>query len=135
MTALTMSRLSALAALSCLAIVPARGEAQTGSIAARGAAATVTSATGTQLFAAATLPDFGGMADSAVTGIAVPSVLSADGLVSITTGQLDQALVSATTTAEAADVDVLNGLITAKTVVAVATSRANGSAAASEETG
>lgn len=136
MTARTISRLSALAVLSGLAIAaPARAEAQTGSLSARGAAAAVTSGTGTQLFATATLPDFGGMADSGVTSIAVPSVLSAGGLVAITTGQVDVTFVSATTTAEAADVNVLNGLITAQSVVAVATSRANGGAAGSESTG
>jgi hypothetical protein len=135
MTVITISRLSALALLGAVTLAPARAGAQGGSATGRGTAAAVTNASGTQLFATATLPGSGGMADSELTSIAVPSVLSAGGLTSITTGQVDVALVSATTTAEAADVNLLGGLITARSVVAVATTYANGVAATSESSG
>src|SRR6266566_6255919 len=135
MTATTWSRLRALAVMSSVALAPARSSAQSGTLSARGAAATVTDGTGSQQFATALLPGSGGMADSALPSVAVPSTLSAEGLASITSGQLDQALVSATTTAEAANVQVLDGLISADAVLAVATSYANGVAAASEASG
>ena len=121
--------------MSSVALAPARSSAQSGTLSARGAAATVTKGTGSQQFASALLPGSGGMADSALPSVTVPSTLSAEGLASITTGQLDQALVSATTTAEAAKVQVLDGLISADAVLAVATSYANGVAAASEANG
>jgi len=135
MTVTTWSRLRALAVMSAVALAPARSTAQSGTLSARGAAATVTNGTGSQQFATALLPGSGGMADSALPSVAVPSTLSAEGLASITSGQLDQALVSATTTAEAANVQVLDGLISADAVLAVATSYANGVAASSEASG
>ena len=135
MTAPTWSRLRTLAVMSAVALAPARSTAQSGTLSARGVAATVTTAMGPQQFASALLPGSGGMADSALPSVAVPSTLSAEGLASITTGQLDQALVSATTTAEAAKVSVLDGLITADAVLAVATSYANGVTASSEASG
>jgi len=135
MTVTTWSRVRALAVMSAVALAPARSTAQSGTLSARGAAATVTNGTGSQQFATALLPGSGGMADSALPSVAVPSTLSAEGLASITSGQLDQALVSATTTAEAAKVRVLDGLITADAVLAVATSYANGVVATSEASG
>ena len=135
MTATMISRLGALAVVSAFALAPARAAAQSGTVSGRGAAAVVTTTAGAQQFAVAALPDAGGMADSELASVAVPSTLSAEGLASITTGQLDQTLVSATTTAEAANVNVLNGLITAKAVLAVATSYANGATATSESNG
>src|SRR5437879_12476641 len=135
MTATTWSRLRALAVMTAVALAPARSAAQSGTLSARGAAATVTNGAGSQQFASALLPDSGGMVDSALPSVAVPSTLSAEGLASITTGQLDQALVSATTTAEAAKVNVLDGLIPADAVLAVATSSANGVTASSEASG
>jgi hypothetical protein len=135
MTVMRIARFGALALVSAVAATPVRGAAQTGSVSARGAAAVVTTALGTQLFAASTLPDLGGMADSELSSIAVQNLLTAGGLTSITTGQSDGTLVSATTTAEAADVNLLGGLITARTAVAVTTSYVNGGGAASEATG
>src|SRR5437879_9337030 len=85
--------------------------AQTGSVSGSGSAAAVATTVSTQQFASAALPSAGGMTDSELASIAVLSTVSADGLASITTGQLDEALVSATTTAQAANVNVLNGLI------------------------
>src|SRR2546422_3344976 len=135
MTATTWSRLRTLAVMSAVALAPAGSAAQSGTLSARGAAATVTNGAGSQQFASALLPDSGGMADSTLPSVAVPSTLSAEGLASITTGQLDQALVSATTTAEAAKVKVLDGLITADAVLAVATSYAKRVVATSAASG
>jgi hypothetical protein len=127
-----LAGLSALAL--ALAFAPRAAEGQA-SVSGQGAAAAVTTPSGALQFAIAALPSVGGMADSEVASVAVPSTLSADGLTSITAGQIDSGLASVTTTAEAADVNVLNGLITAQTVLAVATSYANGAAATSESNG
>jgi hypothetical protein len=130
-----LSGLVPLAVICPLTLAPARAEAQAGSAAGRGAAVVVTTTTGVQQFASVGLPSAGGMADSALASVVVPSALSADELASISAGQLDQALVSTTTTAQAANVNVLNGLITAEAVLAVATSYANGVTATSESSG
>lgn len=118
-----------------LALGPGRVHAQASAVTGRGAAVVVTTTASTQQFATVSLPSSGGMVDSELTSIAVPSAISADGLVSITTGQFDEAVASATTTAEAANVNLLNGLITARAVVAVVTSYANGGTAGSESNG
>jgi hypothetical protein len=126
--------LAALALVGGLVLVPALVEGQT--VSGKGTAATVsTVASGVQRFASATLPSGGGMNHADRTAASVPNMLGANGLTSITTGQIDQTLVSATTSAEAMDVNILNGLITAKAVVALATSYANGTAATSESDG
>jgi len=129
------STLGVLAVVSGLALAPGWAKGQTGGLAGQGAAAVVNTVTGAQQFAVAALPDSGGMVDSEQESVAVPNTLSASGLASITTGQVDQTLVSATTTAEAANVTILDGLITAEAVLAVATSYANGVAATSESDG
>lgn len=133
-------RLSGLlpSALICFSLAsPPLAVAQAGSGAGQGqgAAAIVTTSTGPQLFASVMLSGTGGMADSELATVAVPGTFYADGLASITTGQFDQTLVSATTTAQAENVSVLNGLITAEAVLAVASSYANGVTATSEANG
>ena len=130
-----LSTVGVLALVSGLAFAPGWAVGQTGGLAGQGAAAVVNTTTGTQQFAVAALPSSGGMVDSEQASVAVPSTLSASGLASIATGQVDQTLVSATTTAEAANVTILDGLITAQAVLAVATSYANGVAATSESDG
>lgn len=130
-----LSGLLPLVVLCGLVAAPPRVEAQAGSVTGSGAAVVVTTTAGAQQFASVGLPSAGGTADSEVTSVAVPSTLSADELASITTGQLDQTLVTTTTTAQAANVSVLNGLITAEAVLAVATSYANGVTASSESNG
>jgi hypothetical protein len=106
------------------------------SVSGQGSAATVRTLTsGSQTFASVTLPPGGGTNNADVDAASVPTMLSANDLTSITTGQVDQTLVSSTTSAEATDVNVLNGLITAKTVLAVATSYADGTVARSESSG
>jgi len=114
----------------------ALGEHRTasGTASPRGVAARLnTPATGAQLFARAVLPVGGGMVRAELDTAGAANTLGAAGLTS--TGQVDQALVSVTATAEAADVNILNGLITAKSVLALATSYANGTSAWSEADG
>ena len=120
--------------LGGLVLTPAPGDGQT--VSGTGAAATV-SAVGSavQTFASATLPSGGGMDNADLDTATLANTLGANGLTSITTGQIDEGLVSATTSAEAADVNILSGLITAKAVVALAMSYANGTAATSESNG
>ena len=102
----------------------------------RGSAAAVTTPTsGPQTFASVLLPAGGGMLNVDADVAAVPNTLGARGLTTITTGQVDENLVSATTTAEATNVNILNGLITAKAVLALATSYADGATAQSESVG
>jgi len=106
------------------------------SVAAQATGAKVrTAASGSQSFASVTLPQSGGMQNADVDNASVANTLGAAGLTSITTGQVDDGLVSVTASAEAADVNILNGLIAAKAVVALATSYANGATAASESNG
>jgi hypothetical protein len=75
------------------------------------------------------------MENADVDAANVINMLAAAGLTSITSGQVDQGLVSVTASAEAADVNILNGLIAAKAVLALATSYANGTTATSESNG
>jgi len=125
---------AAVLALSALAITLGAARAQ--SVAGRATAATVnTGATGAQTFAGATLSPLGGVEQAEVDDASVANAFGAAGLTSITTGQIDQSRVSVTASAEAADVSVLNGLITAKAVLALVTSYANGTTAVSEANG
>jgi hypothetical protein len=129
-------RLVALLLLSGATLAFPRGPAWAQSVAGQAIAARVSTPTaGSQTFAGVTLPQAGGMEHADVDNAAVPGTFGASGLTSITTGQIDQGLVSATTSAEAADVTILNGLIAAKQVLGLATSYANGTRAASESNG
>jgi len=109
----------------------ARVEAQAPYVSGQGYAAVVNLATGTQQFAGAALPAEGGMVDADVDAAAVASTLTASTLNAITTGMADSAVGSAQTSAEAADVSILNGLITARQVLGVAASYVNQQAAGS----
>lgn len=120
--------------LSAVAIT--LGSAWAQSVGGQATAATITTRTGgSQTFAGATLAPAGGMERAELDDATVMNTLGAAGLTSITTGQIDQSLVSVTASAEASDVNVLNGLIAAKAVLALATSYANGTTAASEADG
>lgn len=106
------------------------------SVAGQAIAARVSTRTaGSQTFAGVTLPQAGGMENADIDAASVINTLGAAGLTSITSGQVDQNLVSVTASAEAADVNILNGLIAAKAVLALTTSYANGTTAASESDG
>ena len=130
----TRSVLALIAMIGALSAIPASARAQ--SAAGHATAAIVnTPATGSQTFAAATLPTAGGMTSADADAAAVANLLGADGLRSIATGQLDDSLASVTASAETGNLNVLNGLITAKAVVALATSYATGATAASEANG
>jgi len=125
----------ALLVLSTALALPG-GTARGQTVRGQAIAATVyTPATGSRTFASAALPQAGGMEHADLDTAAVTNTLSAAGLTSITTGQIDSGLVSVTASAEAADVNILNGLIAAKAVLALATSYANGTSAASESDG
>ena len=130
----TRSVLTLIAMMGALSAVPTSARAQ--SAAGHATAAIVnTPATGSQTFAAATLPTAGGMTSADADAATVPNLLGADGLRSIATGQFGDSGASVTATAETANLNVLNGLITAKAVVALATSYATGATAASEANG
>jgi hypothetical protein len=97
--------------------------------------AVVTLATGMRQFAGAALPVEGGMGHASLDNAAVMNSLNANGLHSVTSGMADYPGSSAQTTAEAADVSILNGLITARQLLGVASSYVNQLGAASEATG
>ncbi|HEX4600994.1 MAG TPA: choice-of-anchor P family protein [Gemmatimonadales bacterium] len=77
----------------------------------------------------------GAEADAEGAGVTVANTLSSDFLNSITSGELDTSAAGAQSTASAADINVLNGLITADEVIANATSSRTGSGAVSNADG
>src|SRR5207302_5915473 len=102
--------LVALGAISGHTLPAGRWQAQTSyGVGGQGYAAVVNLATGTQQFAGAALPAEGGMANADLDNAAVANTFTASTLTSITTGMADSAGASAQTTAEAADVNILNG--------------------------
>jgi hypothetical protein len=118
------------------ALVVQVGSVSGQSVGGRGTAVIVnTPAAGSQTFAGATLSQLGGMQQADVDNASLLNTFGAAGLTSITTGQIDSGLVSASVSSEAADVNILNGLIAAKAVAALATSYANGTTATSESNG
>jgi hypothetical protein len=123
----------ALGALGGLTLTAPRVAAQTAY--GQGYAAVLSLATGSQQLAGATLPPEGGMAHSDLDNVTLANTLSANTLNSITSGMADAAVLSAQTTAEAAAVTLLNGLITARQVLGVASSYLNQQAAASAADG
>lgn len=130
-TCLTRS-LAPVLALVTLAIAPAT--AQTTS--ARGIAAVVsTLVTGQQQLASSTLPTYGGISTSDLNTANIPGLLGASALNSITSGMIDTHDVSAQTSSELGAIQVLNGLISADQIVAVASSYANGASAGSDAVG
>jgi hypothetical protein len=83
----------------------------------------------------ATLPDTGGIAISATDAFAVPSDVGAQWLEAVTTGAVDAVVSSSQSTSELENVSILNGLITADVVTAIASSYRNGTGAASGSDG
>lgn len=118
-------------ALAVLLAAPVTAQTTT----ARGVAAVVNTAGIAQQLASTTLPTYGGVNSSSLDAAGVPGVLSASALNSITTGMLDARTTSAQTTSELGAVQVLNGLISADQVLAVASSYVNDAGAASDATG
>ena len=83
----------------------------------------------------ASLPAGGGMGDAEMAGVDVASTLTANALSSVTTGVIGENAASAQSVAGLSDVNVLNGLVTAKAVVAIASSASNGASASSSHAG
>lgn len=83
----------------------------------------------------AVLPPDGGMAAAEATSLGVPNVLSTETLKAITTGAIGQTATSAQSLATVEDVNILNGLITAKLVVPIASSTGDGFTASSNAAG
>jgi hypothetical protein len=83
----------------------------------------------------ATLPDTGGIAIGTTDAFAVPSAVAAQWLEAVTTGALDTAVSTSQSTSELENVSILNGLITADIVTAIASSYRNGTGAASGSDG
>ncbi len=81
------------------------------------------------------LPPEGGMAENQVLSISVPGTLSSRTLTVMTTGAIGANTASAQSSATVEQVDILNGLVTAKLVVAMSSSTASGSTATSNAEG
>ena len=77
------------------------------------------------------LPPDGGMVSDRVLRITVPNVASSDTLEVITTGSIGPAAASAQSSATVESANLLNGLVTARAVVAMSSSSADGSTARS----
>ena len=127
--------LMAVAALSGLAPAVALEAQAPSGVRGQGYGAVVTLLPGTQQFAAAALPVDGGMANADLDNAGVANTLTANSLQSITTGMADNPVSSSQTTAEAVDVTILNGVITVRQVVGVASSYVNQLAATSSADG
>lgn len=115
--------------LLCPQLLPAQG------VAGQGVAAAVQTPLASQQFAKATLPTSGGLANAGSDQAAVLGALTASSLTSITSGMVDTDVSTAQTTAEADGVSILNGLVRAEQVVAVASSWVAGQTAGSSAAG
>jgi hypothetical protein len=74
----------------------------------------------------AVLPAGGGRGDAEAASVSVPGLLGANALSSSATGGVGENAASAQGVTGVSDVNILNGLITATSVVALASSRSNG---------
>jgi hypothetical protein len=83
----------------------------------------------------ATLPSTGGMSVGDAQTFGVPNLLQSSWLTAVTTGAVDNPTSSAQSTSELENVSVLNALITADVVTAIASSYRNASGAASNADG
>ena len=125
--------LAALAAVSGLVLPADRMGAQTVAGTAFG---TYVNALGvTAQSPVATLPSSGGMAVGDAEMFGVPSALDARWLKAVTTGAVDSPVSSSQSTSELENVSVLNGLITADNVTAIASSVQDAGRAASDAAG
>ena len=120
-----------------LTLSPGGAAAQTSNSVAGGASgAAVQTASGTLApTPSAVLPLGGGRGAAQAASVTVPGVLAANALSSSTTGVVGENAASAQGLAGASDVNILNGLITAKSVVALASSASNGMRAGSNSIG
>jgi hypothetical protein len=74
----------------------------------------------------ATLPAGGGMGEGELAAVDVAGILKAGALRAVTTGVIGENASSAQSMAAASDVNILNGVVTATTVIAMASSASNG---------
>ena len=76
------------------------------------------------------LPPDGGMVREEILSINIPNVAASATLGVVTTGSIGQGTATAQSTATVEEVNLLNGLVTAKLVVAMSSSSASGSSGA-----
>lgn len=76
-----------------------------------------------------------GMADAVAASLDVPNVITAESLSSIATGAIGENAASTQSSSTLQNVSVLTGLVTAKAVVAMASSTSNGTTASSSAAG
>jgi hypothetical protein len=115
----------------------ASSQAQTtGDVAGNAYGASVkTSAATLEPTSAVTLNPIDGINDADVASVDVAGVLTAQSLSSVATGVVGENAATAQSYASAEDVSILNGVITAKAVVATASSSSNGAEAVSNAAG
>lgn len=118
-------------------LVVAEAEGQTaGGVSGRAFGASVSTPTASlPASPLATLPVAGGMGDAELASVDVLNTLKAKGLSAISTGVVGENASSAQSMAALSDVNVLNGVITAKAVLAMASSASNGARATSTDAG
>jgi hypothetical protein len=81
------------------------------------------------------LPPDGGMVENEVLGVSVPGTVVSDTLRVMTSGAIGSSTASAQSSATVEAVNIVGGLVTAKLVVAMASSTANGTTATSNAEG
>jgi len=125
--------LAALAAVGGLVLPAERMEAQT--VAGKAYGTYVNALGVTAQSPVATLPSTGGMSVGDAETFGVPSAIDARWLTAVTTGAADNPVSSSQSTSELENVSVLDGLITADIVTAIASSSQNAAGAASDAAG
>lgn len=83
----------------------------------------------------ASLPAGGGMSDGETASLSVSGILTANAVRAVTTGVVGDNAASAQSTAGLSNVNILNGLIAARTVLAIASSASNRVTASSSDLG
>ena len=134
--ALRRSSLAVLAMLGTLALLPVELQAQW-RVGGTGYGSSVTTLTGSTQSPVAALPADGGYVVGEADAFAVPNSVDARWLTATTTGSVSNASepASAQTVSEVENVSVLNGLVRAQNVTAIASSYASGAGAASNAEG
>jgi hypothetical protein len=133
---LRSASVGAVAILGALALIPNGAQAQW-RVGGAGYGTSVKALGTTAQSPVATLPADGGYAVGEATTFGVPNTIAARWLTAVTTGSgsQDAAPASAQTISELENVNVLNGLVRADNVTAVASSYANGTGAGSNADG
>ena len=130
---LLRSSVGALALLSTLTLAPASAQAQW-RVSGTGSGASVRTLAGTTQTPVATLPAEGGYATGELPTFDVANAVEARSLNAVTTGAVDDNA-SAQTVSEVENVNVLNGLVRADIVTAIASSYAGSDGAGSDADG